>query len=230
MSSSWTSGACARCPLSASCVSPRPVPQSTRAGAPCTNSGSSAPTRPRVPAAGQCHARSTRPIQPLRQSPLPCGHAPPHHAQPRQHWNIVLGNGFVADQSEPVQRLVISSLGKRQPSVMACIDPASTTQAHRPAAPQPSPPRGRGSAHQQHDGHAMQHTKVDPAIGKHQRRSQADGHRTAGDLQPTPPEARPTLASMDRIGLAKASTQQEQAQECRCAVPSRAERDRSPGE
>ena len=46
----------------------------------------------------QPHHRPLHPMQVPGQHPLPASQAPPHYAQPREHWHVVLGEWLATDQ------------------------------------------------------------------------------------------------------------------------------------
>ena len=47
---------------------------------------------------------------PARQQPLPGRHTPPHHTQPGDERNVVLGDGLAADQAQPVPGRCVEEL------------------------------------------------------------------------------------------------------------------------
>ena len=112
----------------------------------------------------QPHHRPLHPMQVPGQHPLPASQAPPHYAQPREHWHVVPGEWFATDQTPTSSKDGRSAKGPKPPSrgsthtQLAWADPG---QPHQPTTAKA--PSGRQAGHDQHHRHAMQHTKVNEA-------------------------------------------------------------------
>ena len=116
----------------------------------------------------QPHHRPLHPMQVPGQHPLPASQAPPHYAQPREHWHVVLGEWLATDQTQPVQKSSVQPGRPRLPAVTQRIrSQRGQTQGNPTSQPQPRSPSSRQAGHDQHHSHPMQHTKVNEARWKH---------------------------------------------------------------
>ena len=76
--------------------------------------------------------------------------------------------------------------------------------------PKPVPPGSRQPGQHQHDGHAMQHAKIDEAAREHGIGPRRDQQRARCNLHPAPPEAMPVLPLVQCGCLPHSRTKQKQ--------------------